>query len=53
MTVQIRNHRQEKFKSLLEQKIKLKAKFEYDGKGPVMTVYKEDKQPGKSTSREK
>lgn len=41
MTVQIRNHRQKKFKGLLEQTIKLKAKFEYDGKGPVMIVYKE------------
>lgn len=41
MTVQIRNHRQKKFKGLLEQTIKLKVKFEYDGKGPVVTGYKE------------
>ncbi len=41
MTVQIRNHRQKEFKGILEQTIKLKAKFEYDGKAPVMIVYKE------------
>ncbi len=40
MTVQIRNHRDKKFRCLLEQRVKLKAKFEYDGKGPVKFVYK-------------
>ena len=39
MTVRIRNHRQGKFKDLLEQKIKLKVKFDYDGKEPVMIKY--------------
>ncbi len=42
MTVQIRNHRQAEFKGILEQVIKLKSKFEYDGKGPIKTDYHED-----------
>ncbi len=41
MKVQIRNHRDAEFKDLLEQTIKLKVKFEYDGKGPVKTDYYE------------
>jgi len=49
MTVQIRNHRQKEFKGILEQTIKLKAKFEYDGKGPVMIVYKEN--PGDAAGK--
>jgi len=39
MTVQIRNHREAEFKGILGQTVKLKSKFEYDGKRPVMTVY--------------
>ncbi len=41
MTVRIRDHRDREFKPLLEQRIKLKTKFQYDGKEPVMIVYKE------------
>lgn len=44
MTVKIRLHRDREFKSCLEQKIKLKSKFEYDGKEPVMIVYKEEQE---------
>ena len=46
MTVQIRNHRKAEFKGCLEQRIKLKARFEYDGKGPVTIVYREDDPAG-------
>lgn len=42
MTVQIRNHRQGEFENILEQNIKLRTGFEYNGKGPVMTIYKEN-----------
>jgi len=42
MTVKIRDHRDAGFKSLLEQTIKLKTKFKYDGKGPVKIVYHGD-----------
>lgn len=42
MIVQIRDHRDAGFKGLLEQTIKLKVKFNYDGKGPVKIVYHGD-----------
>lgn len=41
MTVRIRDHRESEFREILEQTVKLKVKFNYDGKGPVKYVYKE------------
>ncbi len=42
MTVQVRDHRDAEFRNLLEQKIRLKTGFSYNGKGPVKMVYHGD-----------
>lgn len=39
MTVKFRDHRHRQYRDFLEQSIKLKTKFRYNGEKPVMTIY--------------
>ena len=39
MTVKIRDHRNRKYRDILEQTIKLKTKFRYNGGKPMMNIY--------------
>ena len=40
MTVKIRDHRNRQFRDFLEETIKLKTRFQYNGEKPVMNIYK-------------